>query len=136
VQRNAAAWLNRNDWYNPQANDKDSQIAKKMDELMVTEGWNPADPDYWDELDRRLQERLPHRYNQAQDGSERRNPRNVVGSSGREAPASFGGQSRNSFTLSAERVQAMKQAGIWDNPKRKAEAIRRYMDYDRNNRGN
>jgi hypothetical protein len=49
VQRNAADWMRRNNWYRPDTSDRDSQIAKKIDELLVTEGLNPSDPDYWDE---------------------------------------------------------------------------------------
>ena len=34
VQRLAAKWMKKNSWYNPQANDSDSRIAKKIDELL------------------------------------------------------------------------------------------------------
>ena len=33
VQRNAADWMRRNNWYRPDTSDRDSQIAKKIDEL-------------------------------------------------------------------------------------------------------
>lgn len=135
VQRNAAEWMRRNSWYNPEANDSDSRIAKKVDELLVTEGWNPSDPDYWDELDSRLQKSLPHRYNQSSDdNSVVRKPRNVVGSSGREASAAFGGNNRSQFMLSPERVKAMKEIGAWDNPERKKKMIAEFIKFDRLNR--
>ena len=135
VQRNAAEWMKRNSWYNPEANDSDSRIAKKVDELLVTEGWNPSDPDYWDELDSRLQKSLPHRYNQSSDdNSVVRKPRNVVGSSGREASAAFGGNNRSQFMLSPERVKAMKEIGAWDNPERKKKMIAEFIKFDRLNR--
>ena len=134
IQRNAAEWMKRNDWYRPDTADKDSKIAKKIDELLVTEGWNPSDPDYWDELDSRLQKALPHRYNGAS-GSDSavRKPRNVVGSSGREASAAYGGTNRTQFVLSPERVKAMKEAGAWDNPARKKAMIDRFIAFDRSN---
>lgn len=135
VQRNAADWMKRNSWYNPDANDSDSKIAKKVDELLVTEGWDPTDPDYWDELDSRLQKSLPHRYNQTtNDNSVVRKPRNVVGSSGREASAAFGGNNRSQFMLSPERVKAMKEVGAWDNPERKKKMIAEFIKFDRLNR--
>lgn len=135
VQRNAADWMKRNSWYNPDANDSDSRIAKKVDELLVTEGWNPSDPDYWDELDSRLQKSLPHRYNQSSDDNPVvRKPRNVVGSSGREASAAFGGNNRSQFMLSPERVKAMKEIGAWDNPERKKKMIAEFIKFDRLNR--
>jgi len=135
VQRHAAGWMNRNKWYNPNGADADSRIAKKIDELMVTEGWNPSDPDYWDELDSRLQSKLPHRYNDSNDDDVRdvRRPRNVVGSAGREASAAYGGSNRTQFVLSPERVKAMKDAGAWDNPERKARMVKQFIEYDRAN---
>jgi hypothetical protein len=136
VQRLAAAWMRKNPWYNPSATDADSRVAKKMDELMATQGWNPSDPDYWDELDARLQKELPHRYTDNTDDDNRgvRRPRNVVGSSGREVSAAYGGSNRTQFVLSPERVKAMKDAGAWDNPERKQRMIKQFIAYDRANR--
>lgn len=134
VQRLAADWMRRNNWYRIDGSDPDSRVAKKVDELMVTQGWNPSDPDYWDELDSRLQKELPHRYNGPNDDSRGVNrPRNVVGSSGREASAAYGGSNRSQFVLSPERVRAMKEAGAWDNPERKARMIKQFIAFDRSN---
>ena len=138
IRQNAQAWMRRNSWYNPGSNDSDSRVAKKMDELMAAQGWDPTDPDYWDELDSRLQKELPHRYNSGNDEDSRnvRRPRNVVGSSGREASAAYGGSNRSQFVLSPDRVRAMKEAGAWDNPERKAKMIKQFIAYDRSNRNN
>lgn len=134
IQRHASDWMKRNSWYRPDTSDQDSKIAKKVDELLVTEGWNPTDPDYWDELDSRLHKALPHRYNDASGvDSNVRKPRNVVGSSGREASAAFGGNNRTQFVLSPERVKAMKEVGAWDNPVRKKAMIDNFVKYDREN---
>lgn len=138
VQRHAAQWIDRNSWYDPKLSDTDSRIAKVIDEDLVKEGWNPGTADYWDELDARLQKRLPHRYNESSNrqDSPNRTPRNTVGSSGREASAAYGGTNRT-FTLSAEQVRAMKDAGMWDNPEKRAKMIKRYATEARNNnRGN
>lgn len=135
VQKLAAKWMRDNSWYNPAAQDPDSRVAKKIDELLVTQGWNPSDPDYWDELTSRLQKELPHRYNDSNDDESRdvRKPRNVVGSAGREASAAYGGSNRSQFVLSPDRVKAMKEAGAWDNPERKAKMIKQFIAYDRAN---
>lgn len=134
IQRHASDWMKRNSWYRPDTSDQDSKIAKKVDELLVTEGWNPTDPDYWDELDSRLHKALPHRYNETSGvDSNVRKPRNVVGSSGREASAAFGGNNRTQFVLSPERVKAMKEVGAWDNPVRKKAMIDNFVKYDREN---
>lgn len=135
IQRNAAQWMKRNSWYNPSATDPDSRVAKSIDEQMSSEGWDATDPDYWEELDSRLQKVLPHRYNESNDDDNRqvRRPRNVVGSSGREASAAYGGTNRTQFVLSPERVKAMKDAGAWDNPERKAKMIKNFIAFDRAN---
>ena len=135
VQRLAARWMKKNAWYNPQANDPDSRIAKKVDELLSAQGLDPTTQEYWDELDARLQRELPHRYNDSDDDESRevRRPRNIVGSSGREASAAYGGSNRSQFVLSPERVRAMKEAGAWDNPERKAKMIKNFIAFDRAN---
>jgi hypothetical protein len=134
VQRHAATWIERNEWYKPDLSDTDSKVAKQVDETLVADGWNPGTAEYWDELDSRLQKYLPHRYNRAERGESRSAPRNVVGSSGREASAAFGGTNRT-FTLSAEQVRAMKDAGMWEDPAKRARMVKRYATESRNNRG-
>jgi len=138
VQRQAAAWMERNSWYDPSGSDEDSQIALVVDKKMAAEGWSPADPDYWEELDNRLYKRMPHVYNN-DERQERetpvRRPRSVVTGSGRENAASSGGN-KTSFTLSAEQVKAMKDAGMWEDPEKRARMIRRYATDARTQRSN
>lgn len=136
LQRLAANWMERNSWYKPTNQDTDSRIAKQIDEAMTSEGWDPTSEEYWDELDNRLQRYLPHRYNRRADensSSSRSRPRSMVTSSGRESPASAGG--RNTFALSAEQVRAMKDAGFWDDPEKRARMIKRYAQEARQNQG-
>jgi len=135
MQMQATKWIERNNWYKPDLTDTDSRIAKSVDEELVKEGWNPNEADYWDELDSRLQKYLPHHYNvSAERNSSDRKPRNVVGSSGREASASFGGSNRT-FTLSPQQVNAIKEAGMWDNVESRNRMIRRYAQQSRNMEG-
>ena len=124
VTRLANNWMERNDWYDPASNDEDTAIAKVIDRKLTEEGWDPSSEDYWQELDRRLQKRLPHRYTDSNDDSPRRSkPRSVVTGSGREFG---GGSSRSTFVLSPEQVRAMKDAGMWDDPQARAKMIKRY----------
>ena len=124
VTRLANGWMERNDWYDPASNDEDTAIAKVIDRKLTEEGWDPSSEDYWQELDRRLQKRLPHRYTDSNDDSPRRSkPRSVVTGSGREFG---GGSSRTTFVLSPEQVRAMKDAGMWDDPQARARMIKRY----------
>jgi hypothetical protein len=130
VQANATSWLKSNSWYDPSGQDTDSRIAKVIDNALASEGWDPSDPEYWDELDNRLKERLPHRYTGKTGGN--RNRRS--GTSSGRSDVSGSSTAKNTFTLSRDRVQALKDAGMWDDPDKRAKAIRRYADFDRNNK--
>lgn len=132
LQRLAATWMDKQDWYDPNGRDMDSRVAKQVDEALVAEGWNPNERDYWDELDNRLQKYLPHRYNARTDvSSSSKRPRSVVTGSGREGVNSSSG--RNTFTLQPEQVRAMKDAGFWDDTQKRAKMIKRYAQEARNN---
>lgn len=141
----AQAWLSRNSWYNPQANDVDAQVLRALDNAVSAEGFDPRTESYWQELDARVGRYLPHRASaggSAPGGGNDYTPgttaqgrqRTPVAGSGREgqsaggAGMSAGGQA---YQLSAARVQALKEAGMWDDPKTRAEMIRRYRDADR-----
>lgn len=130
VVRRAKDWMEKNDWYDPEGRDEDSQIAKIIDKKLAEEGLDPSSEDYWEEFDSRLQKRLPHLYTQRQERSERR-PRTVVTGSERE---SFGGGGTVNFRLEPEQVRAMKDAGFWDDKVKRAKMIKRYAESARNNR--
>jgi hypothetical protein len=129
--RLANNWMERNSWYDPEAGDEDTQIAKVIDNRLVAEGWDPASQDYWDELDNRLQKRLPHRYTRNTDEPSRRSPRSVVTGSSRESSSSVNG---NQFVLAPEQVRAMKDAGFWDDQEKRTKMIKRYAIEARNKR--
>jgi hypothetical protein len=125
LQRFANEWMESNPWYDPNGKDMDSKVALKIDQAMAEEGWNPKTREYWDELNNRLQRYIPHRYTEGVDERpSQRRPRNVVTSSGRESASSSGG--KNTFTLNPDQVRAMKDAGMWDDPDKRAKMIRRY----------
>jgi hypothetical protein len=134
VQRMAADWMSRNNWYDPQAKDLDSEIAQKIDRTLTEEGFDPTQEDYWEELDERLQKYLPHRSNTGYNERNRnQRPRSVVTSSGRE---SSGGVRPNEFRLTPDRVAAIKEAGMWDNTERRNKMIRNFANWDRQNKQN
>ena len=127
VQKQIANWMQRNPWFDPERKDMDSKIAKQIDEQLNAEGWNPATREYWDEMDNRLRKYIPHQYNDDyEDDSPRRRPRSAVTSSGRENAASAGG--RQTFMLTPDQVKAMKDAGFWDDPKKRMSMIKRYAE--------
>jgi len=129
VQANATKWLKKNSWYDPQARDTDSRIAKVIDQELAADGWDPADPEYWEELDSRLQSRLPHRYTSKGGSVKRAN----ASTSGRTAAVNSA--KPGTITLSRDRVQAIKDAGAWDDVEKRNKMIRAYAQYDRANKG-
>ena len=133
LARLANQWIERNPWYDANGADEDSQIAKVVDNKLAAEGWDPATDDYWDEFDKRLQNRLPNRYTEDREDNPRRRPRSLVTASGRESASSRSGG--NTFVLEPEQVRAMKDAGLWDDPQKRSRMIKRYAEQSRNNRG-
>ena len=130
VQRNATTWLRKNSWYDPEARDTDSRIAKVIDQELAQDGWDPSDPEYWEELDNRLSARLPHRYT-AKGGAQRR----AAGPTASSRVANTTSAKPGTMILSPERVQAIKDAGAWDDVNRRNKMIRAYAAYDRQNKG-
>ena len=129
VQKMAANWMSRNDWYDPHLKDPDSKVAQSIDQTLTEEGYDPSLPEYWEELDERLQKYLPHRFKQGY-SSNTRNPRpkSVVTSSGRESTASV---KPNEYRLDPERVRSLKEAGMWEDVELRNKMIRKYAEFDR-----
>lgn len=130
VQRNATQWLKKNSWYDPQARDTDSRIAKVIDQELAADGWDPSDSEYWEELDNRLSARLPHRYTSRGGQQTRR-----AGPTASSRVANTTSAKPGTITLSRERVQAIKDAGSWDDVEKRNKMIRAYAQYDRANKG-
>jgi len=130
LKQHAENWIANNQWYDPTGSDMDSDMVLKLDDRMVKEGWNPTTPEYWEELDSRVKKYLPHRansrYNQGQGNSQ---PKNRVPVSGGNNDS--GGAPKGTYRLSAERVKALKDAGVYDDPVKRADAIKRFQEYDK-----
>ena len=133
VNMKARQWAAENPWFNPSSNDPDSAIAKTVDASLVSEGFDPTTDRYWDELDRRVSKYLPHHFtDDAEDGytgpqkSGRRSP--PVGGSRGTTPG------KTQVYLSTERVNALKDAGAWDDPVKRDNMLRRFAEWDRNNK--
>lgn len=119
----AKDWMTAHPWYNPRGSDQDSEIVLGIDKRMAKEGWDPTTRAYWDELSARVKKYLPHRANRDKITAR---PKSVVTGGEREVSAG----NVKTYTLSAERVQALKDAGMWDDPKQRAEMIKRYREQD------
>jgi len=133
VQKLAADWMEDNSWYDPHGRNEESQIAQIVDKKLTEEGFDPSQPDYWDELTDRMQKYRPNATNRGYNDPNIRSqrPKSVMTSSGRETTATT---KSNEFRLSPDRVAAMKEAGLWDNPAMRQNAIRKYAEWDRANK--
>lgn len=132
VTSKAQEWAERNTWYSVDGNDDDSRMVQDIDYRVLQDGFDPRTPAYWDELDARVKKYLPHRANQAHNNVQRRDSgqqRSPVASSGKQGAAGNG--SGATFVLSPERVQAIKDAGKWEDTAERARMIKAYRDYDR-----
>lgn len=127
LKMQAEQWLERNSWYDPDGRDTDSQIVGTLDRQLHAEGWDPTVPQYWEELDARAKKYLPHRYGMNYNSRQGNRGKSPVAGSGREGT----NQASGGYRLSAERVQALKDAGMWDDPKQRADMIKRYQQIDK-----
>ena len=131
VKERAEKWASQHTWFNANGSDPDSIAAKAIDAGLTAEGYDPSTKKYWKELDRRLADRLPHRFADDDDsgytGSQqtgRRGPP-VGGTREISAPGS------KKVFVSAERIQAMRDAGYWDDPVLRQRMLKRYQETDR-----
>lgn len=137
VQRNVNSWQTQNNWYDPaNNNDPETRLVWSVDQKLTEEGWDARSPEYFEELDRRLQKYLPHYYNgdTEERQSTQRRPKSHVTGSGRENAVSSGGGGQQ-FQLTREQVSAMKEAGMWDDPIKRQKMIKRYISDARQNKG-
>lgn len=125
----ANGWMKKNSWYSPENSDSDSQVVTALDRALASEGFDPSTEAYWEELTRRTEKYLPHRVKRGKIETVEKTPRSPVpaGKPRGGNPAKGG-----AFTLSRDRVEAMKEAGVWDDPKARNDMIRRYREADQN----
>jgi hypothetical protein len=127
----AQQWMRKNPWFNPSGSDEDSAIARAIDEAWANEargkGINPSSEQYWEELDERVRRRL------GRDDGERKPRKSAPPVTGRGDSSRPSTSSDNKVYLSSERIKALKDAGVWDNPETRKRYIRRFQEYDRQN---
>lgn len=139
LKSNAEKWLSRHAWYSSDSNDVEAQLVRTLDASVANDRFDPRSEAYWNELDRRIAQYMPHRAGKTgytPRESARGKPATPVAGSGREggggsAQGAAPGAPGAGYTLSAERVRALKDAGFWDDPKSRADMIRRYRETDR-----
>lgn len=148
---NAQKFMTKHSWYKPEGRDMDSNIMRNIDNSVAAEGWDPTTEAYWSELENRVKKYLPHRVARGkvqtndrgngemdeQDDTppvrNKQKPKSPVAGSGQGSGGASGG--KTVFHLSPARVQAMKDAGLWDDPEKRAKQIKAYRNYDKANKG-
>lgn len=129
----AKEFIQDNPWYDAQGRDESSAIVLAIDQSLAKEGLNPQTEEYWDELRSRAARRLPEKFGQNKQAPKTdRQPRGgpAVGSGREHAPAT----TRNEFIINPERKKALIDAGVWDDPALRMRYIKKYAEYDRNNK--
>lgn len=144
----AQEWIREHSWFDPQQRDEDSAIAAVIDRQVAREGrFDPRSDAHWEEVDRRLAKRLPHRYAEGTDLDEdddtdshasRSSERRPNGKTPRKASGptiKVGGRERTlkkgEVYIDEDRKAAMVEAGVWDDPKERERFMRSYQKYDR-----
>jgi hypothetical protein len=127
--RHAQEFVEKNPWYDSMGRNEDSAIVIAIDQALAKDGYDPRTSEYWDELNKRAARRLPERFEKP---PAKREPRGgpVVGSGREHAPTS----TRREVYISPERKQALVEAGVWDDPVLRSKYVKRYAEYDRNNK--
>jgi predicted nucleic acid-binding protein len=136
--------------YDFQGRDRDSQEVLKIDAALAAEGFDPRTKDYWEELEARVAEALPHWAEESEadaprDEKGRFLPRNAAPAPQRQAPppqpmrrggpptagASEGRDmatgTKRTVTIPDALKRAMQDAGSWDDPVRRKKTIDNYL---------
>jgi hypothetical protein len=125
----AKEFIADNPWYDAQGRDEDSAIVIAVDQALAKDGLNPQTEEYWEELRKRVARRLPEKFGKKQsERTARGGP--SVGSGREHAPTS----TRKEMYVSPERKSALVEAGVWDDPVLRNKYLKRYAEYDRNNK--
>lgn len=136
----ADKFMSENPWYDHSGRDQDSKIVNDID-AQVAKEYIPTSAAYWNELQRRVEKNLPHRFESGNDDdtdTDSQDTRIVTRKKG--GPPTGGSSRSNSSTtngkqimLSPERVAAMKEAGMWDDPALRSKMAKKYANYDKDN---
>lgn len=161
VVKMAKDWYEAHPWFDFSEKDRDSKIVGILDKEIAGEGYDPTTQEYWDELSKRVKEALPHRVGKkkpkknGRDDEEDEDEEEQLEASGEDEEEEkpkpkpkkgkggpmfrTGGPGRdlkpNEVYLNRDRIAALKELGVWDDPKLRAKYLKKYQDWDRDNPG-
>lgn len=119
----AKQWMDANPWYDPSGRDRDSALTKAIDNELAQEGYNPTSREYWEELTSRVAEAIGA--DEPKSRPRRKAP--PTGGTREHAPPS----TKKEIYVTAERKQAMIDAGVWDDPALRQRYLKAYQAYDK-----
>lgn len=97
-QSKADKWMDdRADWYGAKGFERQTRLANRLDREVFADGYDPNTEEYFQELDRRLKEKEPNLYDDADTGNSRQRRRSPV--------APVGGAESNQPRRSASKVE-------------------------------
>lgn len=65
----------RSDWYKREGFERQTRVANRIDREVFQDGYDPKTPEYFEELDKRMKEKMPDLFDAADDGTtQRRRP--------------------------------------------------------------
>ena len=131
IEYYAKEFMESNKWYDPTGRDEDSAIVLTIDNRLIQEGYDPRTSEYWDELQDRVERRLPEKFERQAKAQRKQTGAPPVGSGREHAPTS----TRKEIYISPERKSALIEAGVWDDPVLRQKYIKQYAAYDKRNRG-
>ena len=134
VRRRVDAFAAKHDWYDIRGGNTDSKIVQALDQAVAEEGYDPATPEYWSELEKRAARQLPHRFPAAGNGQAGTRKAPPMAGGGGSA-ASGGGNGKTVVRVTPERKKAMMEAGMWDDPVKRNKMLKRYAEHDRQSGG-
>lgn len=132
-----------NPWvdFNTTSADEDSQKVHRLDASVLKAGYDPATPEYWDELQDRVDRAFPAKLSEAAEeqeeedngggGSTRRsNGQSRSNGGARRGPAMSGGRSsvalgKNDAVVTPFEKKQIMDAGYWNNPADRADMLKR-----------
>lgn len=128
---NSVAWKSANPWYGQDA--RATSTVNAIDNQLMTEGYDPRTPIYWETLTERAKGQLETAAPRPK-GDE--TPRRKAPPQGGRSDAGGGTGGATKVFVTPDRKQAMVEAGIWDDPERRTRMLKAYAKYDREQSAN
>lgn len=114
------AFLERVPWFDPKGRAPEDRQVQALDDYVATL-YEPGDPRYWQELEKRVRQELPERFDDERparrqarnDAREDRNVRKFPNTGGRrESRVTRGPDGRTKYNLDREQTDALEQIGL------------------------